>query len=361
MRFSGFGGMRVETCSWYPALALAFGIGVSTAACGSADDDARNAGGDPQQVDGPAAGSPGGSGVDAGPVSPQPDAGPAPQDAATVTSTDAAPPVDAGQREFIDPEDLMDAGTDAGIDAAVPDPVYFRITQLWLRDPRFFLGTSDITDTPFLGQSVNGTLIPNGLTMDYDGDTYADVSFVLAFASVDPTAASSDLQLMDAHCVVPQLAGCIEHPSPGLFANFTAMNQAADSCLEPVAGSATSFTAASGEIPMGPCFVTQEERDVVLDLNGIRLELTATRVAASYSGAGPDQLVQGLIRGFLTESFAQTVQLPSYLPVLGNTPLTDYLRVEEKDLAQSPTGADGWWVYLNFVAEPVRYYTQEEL
>jgi hypothetical protein len=47
--------------------------------------------------------------------------------------------------------------------------------------------------------------------------------------------------------------------------------------------------------------------------------------------------------------------LPDYLPLLAGTPLSDYLRAEDRDQAQSPTGDDGYWVYINFSAGSVDY------
>jgi len=301
----------------------------------------------------PSTSSRGGTGADPSKI---PDAtstgGQAGSSGAAGSGSDPAKPPD---RDYTtDPREMMpDAGTTDSVEPA-GDPAYFRITELLLREPRFILTGTDITDMPLLGTSVNGTLIPGGLTMDYDADTFLDVSIVVGFEALDPSAATGSVQLMDAHCLLSDPTRCAPHPSPGLDATWTTENQTDGTCLEPIEGTTSVFDFA-GTLPKAPCFTSTEEHDVVMNVSGIRLELSAAQVAASYDGAGPDRLVHGMIRGFLTVESATSALLPSYLLLFAGSPLSDYLADAERDMAQSPNGKDGWWVYLGFTAEPVDY------
>ncbi len=90
-----------------------------------------------------------------------------------------------------------------------------------------------------------------------------------------------------------------------------------------------------------------------LNVSAIRLQTTDAQVAATYEGEAPARPVQGLIRGFVTESSAAAALIPDYVPVPARSPLTNFLRLEDRDPDQSPTGENAWWAYLNFVAEPV--------
>lgn len=293
----------------------------------------------------------GAGGAPSGEPDPKTTGGQAGSSAAGSGSDPAMPP----EREFTtDPREMMpDAGMEGPTEPAA-EPAYFRLTELMLREPRFILTGSDITDTPLLGTSVNGTLIPGGLTMDYDADTFLDVSIVVGFEALDPSAATGSVELMDAHCLLSDATSCAPHPSPGLQASWTTENRADGACLEPIEGTTSVFDFAD-TLPEGPCFTTTEERDVVMNVSGIRLELTATQVAASYDGAGPDRLVHGMIRGFLSVDSATSALLPAYLLLFAGSPLSDYLDAAERDMAESPNGEDGWWVYLGFTAEPVEY------
>jgi hypothetical protein len=260
------------------------------------------------------------------------------------------------------PEAGVPGTTDAGKGVGAPDagptgPLSaLRVTSLLLRDPHFFLGTNDITDQPFLGQSVNGNLIQSGLTMDYDGDGFLDVSFLVLLQPLAPTAASAHLQLIDGNCDVKNPTHCTAKPQPTLNASFTIENRAQGACLEPVAGTTTAGNTPPVSAPMGPCFVTTTASDLTITLGGIAIALTQARLAATYSGTPPSTLMTGLISGFVTKTKAMQALLPSYLgPPLAGTALSDYLRAEDADKAESPNGEDGYWLYVNFGADPITY------
>jgi len=272
-------------------------------------------------------------------------------------STATDPTLDPNWEPMVDPRELMGNMDGGAPDAstAPAEPSYFRITKLELRDPHFYLNGTDITDTPFLGTSVNGSLIPNGMSMDYDGDSFADVSIVVAVTPPAAGATSGSARMVDAHCPVANLTTCEAHPSPGLNATWTLEDHDTGTCMEPIAGTASEF-APNGAVADAPCFSTVEERDVTMNVGGIRLDLTSAQIAATYDGMGPSgRLTHGLIRGFVSVAAATAAVLPSYLGLLAGSPLTSFLDMAQADLAQSPNGQDGWWVYLNFEADPVTY------
>lgn len=261
----------------------------------------------------------------------------------------------------------MDSGTknkDAGPvgDAHAPaadsgpagPPTAMRITALYLRDPHFYLnGMTDITDQMFLGQSVNGNLIPGGLTMDYDGDGFLDVSFMLLFQPLDPTASQAHLTMTDGNCPVSTPTRCMPKPQSGLDVSGAIANESQGACLQAMAGTTSAFTPPVGE-PAGPCFATTTGADFVMTVGGIAVKVTAGRIAGSYDSNGG--VMTGLIAGFVTKSEAMKALLPAYLgPPLAGTPLSMYLRQQDADMAQSPTGEDGWWLYLNFEATPATF------
>lgn len=252
-----------------------------------------------------------------------------------------------------------DAGHAMQMDAAVaPVPATatsLRVSDLLVRDPHIFVNGTDITDDASLGTSLNGSLIKNSLTMDYDMDGVLDTSILPILTPLDPSAQTAQLDLIDARCA--SAAMCQASASPGLAAHFAIENHAQGSCLEPMAGTTSSFTPAV-TVPMAPCFVTTESRDMTLTLAGIKLALTAAKVAARYDGNPPTQLVDGLIMGFLTDAAAMQALLPSWVLLYGGMPLSGYMRAQDRDAMQSPNGESGFWLYINFTAVPVTYPAQ---
>jgi hypothetical protein len=244
------------------------------------------------------------------------------------------------------------ASSDADAAAPTGEPASFRVGELYVRDPHMYLGDTDITDQDLLGTSVNGSLIKNGLTMDYDMDGFLDVSILPILTPLDPTAKSATLRLVDARCSSD--TKCEPSAKPGLDVQFPIENRSQGSCLEPMPDTTSDFSPAI-DVPMAPCFVTTEARDFTINLGGVSIALTSARIAANYDGDAPGKLEHGLLMGFVTQAHAMAALLPDYLPLLGGTPLTEYLRDQDRDTTHSPNSEDGFWLYINFVAVPVQY------
>ena len=343
--------MRIMKVPGAAGLALAAALGSSALGCGSDTDtdspSAKGTGGISAAFQGRGTGgmgshATGGSGAT---QPPQPDA------AVATGASGGSAPKDAGTK----PDAALQPATDAGAAGAAgaASRSALRVTELYLRDPHFYANGVDITDKPLLGNSVNGSLIPNGLSMDYDNDGFIDTSFLLVFQPLDPSAAHGALQLISGNCKLSDPTHCEPKGAPS--ASWTIDGKSAGTCLEAASGTTSSFKPAVAT-PSAPCFVTNEGMDITVTLGGIQVPLTAARLAATYQGSPVNALMSGLIAGFLTKQRAMQTSLPDYLgPPLAGTPLSDYLDAKEADMAASPNGEDGFWVYLNFVAKPVTY------
>ncbi|HKU39672.1 MAG TPA: hypothetical protein VJR89_16040, partial [Polyangiales bacterium] len=120
------------------------------------------------------------------------------------------------------------------------------------------------------------------------------------------------------------------------------------SCLAPLPGSTSGYQPAIGRA-QAPCFVSETASDLRVDLGGVALDVTSARVGATYAGA-----LRGLIFGFVTQQAAMRAVLPrDTAGLLAGTPLSRYVRRQDYDLPTSPNMQDGFWLYLEFVAEPV--------
>jgi hypothetical protein len=191
--------------------------------------------------------------------------------------------------------------------------------------------------------------------MDYDGDGFLDLSVLLLMQPLDPMAINARLHTVDGNCRPNMPLQCVGKPNPGLDVTWTIENQTMGACLEPMAGTTSNYKPGVS-IPNGPCFITSTSSDLLVTLGGIMIALTHARLSASYEGAPPARLIDGVIEGFLTKAKAAESTLPDFLgPPLAGTMLSDYLKNSDADMAQSPTGEDGYWLYLNFVAEPIQY------
>jgi hypothetical protein len=223
---------------------------------------------------------------------------------------------------------------------------------MFLRDPHIFFGPVDFTDVPNLGISVNTWLIPSRISMDGDNDGFLDVSVL---ALLEPSVAGgpiATLKLVDANCTADSNQPCVASTHAGLTASWTVENRMTGKCLEPIPNS-TSNAKPPITVPAAPCFLTSTDSNLVVNLGGMTIAFSAARVSATYRGDPPEQLVDGLISGFVTNAAAMRAVLPPDLGPAAGTPISDYVVKGDHDLMTSPTGEDGFWMYLNFVATPI--------
>jgi len=270
-------------------------------------------------------------------------------------------------------------------------PTAFRFLDLDLVSPRVVVnvpigGCQDITNNcatvPVLGcqaDSVN-TQIQNALTMDADTppDGLYDLSVVSLFRPLGPTAPTSPLELyLNPDCTTATPASC----SPGMatMLSATATNLPGGStCFTPVAAEVNTRAggpaayAPTVSTVSGPCF-NSSETTLTISLSGIMIPLERATVSATYSGTPTNQLVSGVIRGFLTDRAAADTLLPTTLPApLGGAPLYSVLQAGNRTTTNTAgmsvadscnrgggTNEDdgdmngttrGFWFFLNFRA-----------
>jgi hypothetical protein len=235
----------------------------------------------------------------------------------------------------------------------------FHINTLALRDPHImfnFIGCRDVTDTPLVGYSFNGAL-QDSISMDSNGDGLLDRSQLILFDPLDQGASLGSLTLVSADCTAPFVG---THCAPGTGGAFscTYQNQAVGACLAPLAGTTSGYSPPVA-YPSNNCFAT-DPQTLNLTLAGIPMTLFDARVGGVYSGIPATGIVHGLIMGFLRESDANLTVLPSSLPLIGGSTLASLLPGGTGDCASHSdkdldNGVPGWWMYLNFTADTVRY------
>jgi hypothetical protein len=225
----------------------------------------------------------------------------------------------------------------------------FRITELYLRDPHLFSGISDLTERPVLNVSINQILIPNKLTMDADHDGFLDVSILFLMPPSEAIAAGATLTIVDGACAASLPAQCTHEPASSLRATWQIESRTTGTCLEPSPGTTSAYQPAIA-VPSAPCFVTSVGAELVFNLGGVDVPVVGARVSATYRALPEPALVNGLLAGFVTNTAARQARLPDELGAL-----SDFVKQQDHDLAASPTGEDGFWIYLNFIAERIVY------
>jgi hypothetical protein len=233
----------------------------------------------------------------------------------------------------------------------------FRFNDLDLRDPHVFVdiaGCRDLTDTALLGFSVNGQL-QQRIQNDTDGNGQLDLSYVLEFLPLQLDQPTSLLDFGIAQCSAP-LATTSCTPVQTSAISGDANLQDSGVCSAPVLGTTRPYAPPVSE-SVARCFVSPVGT-VTLDVGGIPITLQQATVAGTWVGDPPTSIVQGLLRGFISESDADAAILPPTLPLIAGQPLSSILpggsdncaAVSDKDVLDK---VPGWWFYLNFSAVQV--------
>lgn len=295
-----------------------------------------------------------------------------PPGANATTDDDCAPVCGNG---ILEPGEPCDDGNEIDTDACHNDcsfaPTAFRYGTLALRDPHVFViddtaaadsACRDATDVAVEGFAFNAALHAQ-LTGDAGSDGVLDLSPTLVFRPLTQVnGATPALQLYFASCTSP-VAGTSCQPGATAPITLTPTNQtqgASNTCLTPIAGTTRPYTPAITNTT-GRCFVTSQAA-FTIQLLGVSIPLVDAQVAATYSGTPADQLVNGLLLGFVTESVANSITFPASIPEIGGLKLSRLLPGGDPPGAAEPpncaahsdkdthAGASGWWVYFNFTA-----------
>lgn len=239
----------------------------------------------------------------------------------------------------------------------------FRISDLDWRDPHLFsnsvVGCIDITNFDNFGiKGINPTL-QLMIQTDTDSDTDLDLNYLIVFDPVNPAIPNGNLGFgANVTCTAP-LAGTSCSPLSLLPSYF--YDNTPSPCLNTIPGTINVMYSPGIITPATPCFVASLG---TVTLNAfIPLTLQDAYLAAAYQGMNPSGLVNGLIRGFISEANANATILPaSYVPA-GGQALSSLFRggvnacsqpspsVGDKDTG--PGGVTGWYIYLNFTASVV--------
>jgi len=236
----------------------------------------------------------------------------------------------------------------------------FRMSTLAWRDPHLFvtagLGCSDITNS-FFGGALNENLQAR-IQTDGDSDGKLDLNYLLVFDPLNQAGAGGTLGFgANVQCTAP-LAGTSCSPL-AVLPQYSYTNSASF-CLTPIAGTTGGYNPAVTPTS-APCFVAALGT-VTLDVS-FPVTLRDAYIAATYVGSPATGLVNGLMRGFISETDANNTVMPANMAVIGGKSLSSMLRggvsscsqpspaVGDKDTG--PGGVPGWYVYLNFSASVV--------
>lgn len=239
----------------------------------------------------------------------------------------------------------------------------FRVSSLALRDPHAFTRIAMVLCVD-ITSNLN-TALSNAITMDGDGDGALDLSLVQVFRPLDQRSGittPSDLTFPD--CTAPMSSTMCTLPAGATRTAANATNQASGTCLGIIPMTTTTAFTPAPTTPSGPCYVSTVG-DLTISLSGIPITLRQTSVGATYSGAPATQLVNGLIRGFLTEADANATTIPASVMTVGGMRLSSVLpggmgccrasTTAGREMDTLPDGTRGWWFYLNFTAQRVPY------
>ena len=292
------------------------------------------------------------------------------------------------------PPEQCDDGNLMGGDGCSPScmitmptpPTAFRIITMRLISPHIiasipFGGCQDITDDcarVFGGCVEDGvnTQIQTALNPPSAGGDYS-LHLVSLFDPLEPAMSMTPIELhTDSTCTEGTPDACVE-AMPSMPSTGDALNTSVGTCYMPnpaevnVRAGTPAMYSPTANTPSGPCFEASFA-SLSVDLSGIVVPLTEVVVSGTYSGGPPpNNIVSGIITGFLSSDDAVMVTLPDTIPILGGNPLYNFLQAgntphmgendscnrsggtHEDDRDTDSSGTTGFRFFLNFTAEVV--------
>lgn len=242
-----------------------------------------------------------------------------------------------------------------GFEAATPSA--FRLGALMLRDPHVFVPVplgpvtlcTDATDLADIGLNAQ---IAASLAADADANGRYDTSPLLLFEPLRGDGLPGHVSDRSGDCSVAAPLQCVPAAAsapPRAYRRFTLAGS--DHCLEPLAGTTSTWTSgAPVPQPGGSCYVTTAA-DLVLNTGAVAIPLFDTRFGAPLPAA-TGSTGGGLLRGFLRASDAAVITVP----VNGaNMPLASLLpggagscRANLPGGVDTWNGESGWWFYFEY-------------
>lgn len=275
--------------------------------------------------------------------------------------------VNAEASDFQDGFEIGDVSTWSKAVGGPPitPPAALRYTGIWLRDPHFFvpvpfLGCTDFTDSAASGglPSVNGVLAAK-IVSDDDSDGYSDLSLMLLFRPFDPNAVGEIVDARNGACVPPADATSCHVNTSGPSVRGYYDGLPAGPCLMIDPGDVSGYGPGVTE-PTAPCFTTAAQGLDFTVFGDQPLPLQDAQISARIVGSAPDDLIEGLIVGFLRQDDADNILIPASYPIIGGQPISILLpggagNCSGGDDTDSHDSSNGWWFYLNFTAENVSW------
>lgn len=256
-----------------------------------------------------------------------------------------------------------DTPTATGTPTEVPE--VFRANHIALRDPHVYVNIGvclDLTEPPgVLGINVNG-LIADAIQNPSDGEF--SLNLLAAFRPlVQPPAAGTTVEIYTGNCTAP-LFGETCGPGDSAPAITTYVNQAAGTCVAPILGT-TGPGNSGGYVPgvgssTAPCFGSNPT-SFSFQLDVINVDLEEVEFGGTFDGNPADDLINGLIVGFLSEEAADTITIPQDVVIVGGQPVSHVLPGgatncaphDDRDLG--PGGELGWYFYLEYQAHRITW------
>ena len=246
-------------------------------------------------------------------------------------------------------------------------PTAFRFTRLTLLDPHTTVSVGfcfDVTNQNALPFAVN-VKIAEAIAMDTDSDGFLDLSPLIVFRPLQQSQTSGPADVSIGDCTVPESGRRCAFRSSPVPAHATATNRSTGTCIGPTAGTTNgTYRPIITDTPAGStgCFST-DPQTLRIELAGIPITLTSAQVGATYTSNPATGMINGMLRGFISEADANATILPGDLPLVGNKPLSLLLpggdppgtdrncsNYSDKDTVN---GVMGWWFYLGFDATQV--------
>ncbi len=237
-----------------------------------------------------------------------------------------------------------------------PEGEAFLITDVDLRDPHTYVKNIlclDFTDASIGDYSVNDA-IQKALQGDSNSDGRLDDSLLLLFKP----DGSLDM-LFEPYCTAPLDTASCTKAYARVYPTTFSISQTG-TCLSSLPGTTRPYSPAIS-FPKSPCF-SSGTLSAVVNFCGNAITLQDVSVAGTLVGNPPVSILNGMLRGFLTEATADAILLPASMPVVGGLPTSALLPGGKGNCASHSDvdildGVRGWWFYLNFTASKVPYQT----
>lgn len=242
----------------------------------------------------------------------------------------------------------------------------FRANHIALRDPHLFVNIGiclDLTEPPgVLGINVNG-LIAEAI-QDPDNEGNFSLNLLAAFRPLrQPPLPDGTVEIYTGECngtLFGETCGAGDSPP----AITTYVNQGAGTCVAPIPGTTGPGNTGAYSPAVGsstaPCFGSLPTA-VSFQLDVINIDLQDVEFGGTFVGNPADDIVSGLIVGFLSEEDADTITIPQDIILVGGQPVSHVLPGgatncaphDDRDLG--PGNVLGWYFYLEYNAHRINW------